>query len=250
MIGIVGGVGPYAGLDLARKIFDETIASADADHLPLALLSVPERIADRTEFLLGKTDVNPAHAIAGIIRRLESMGASVIGIPCNTAHAPEIFDAITCEVEGMGGRVGIVHMIEEAAAFIRKNYPEVGAVGVLSTTGTFRAKVYPAILGRMGLDVVEPDEGLQEKVHAAVYDPGYGIKARSNPVAARARDALLEGVAALQKRGADAVILGCTEIPLAIPEKKIGDTPMVDPTLILARALIKRIAPHKLKPGE
>ena len=59
MIGIVGGMGPYAGLDVARKIFDLTQAKKDQDHVPLTLISNPERIEDRTEFICGKTDINP-----------------------------------------------------------------------------------------------------------------------------------------------------------------------------------------------
>ena len=52
IIGIVGGVGPYAGLDLTEKIFGQTIASSDQEHLPVALLSLPERIEDRTRYLV------------------------------------------------------------------------------------------------------------------------------------------------------------------------------------------------------
>jgi aspartate racemase len=248
MIGIVGGVGPYAGLDLARKIFDQTIASRDQDHLSVALLSAPGEIADRTEFLLGKTETNPAHALADIILKLERMGASVVGIPCNTAHAPPIFDVITRELETAGCNVKLVHMIEAVTGFVRRRHPRIETVGVLSTTGTYESGVYPEIIEREGLKVVQPDESLQEEIHAAIYDPEYGIKARSNPVTEKARDKLLAGVAALLRDGAEAIILGCTEIPLAIKDGEIGDTPIIDPTLVLARALIKSVAPDKLKP--
>ena len=248
MIGIVGGVGPYAGLDLARKIFDQTVASSDQEHLPVALLSAPGEIADRTEFLLGETETNPAHALAYIILKLERMGASVVGIPCNTAHAPAIFDIIAGELETAGCKVKLAHMIEEVAGFVRRRHPRIATVGLLCTTGTYRSGVYPEIIGREGLKVVQPDESLQESIHAAIYDPEYGIKARSNPVTEKARDTLLAGIASLQGEGAGAVILGCTEIPIAIREKRIGDTPIIDPTLVLARALIKSVAPDKLRP--
>ncbi len=248
MIGIVGGVGPYAGLDLAKKIFDQTIASRDQDHLPVALLSAPGEIADRTEFLLGETETNPAHALAYIILKLERMGAAVIGIPCNTAHAPPIFDVIARELEAAECKAPLAHMIEEVAGFVRRRHPRIETVGVLSTTGTYKSGVYPEIIEREGLKVVQPDESLQRDIHAAIYDPEYGIKARSNPVTAEARDKLLAGIESLRRNGAGAVILGCTELPIAIREKRIGDTPIIDPTLVLARALIKSVAPDKLKP--
>ncbi len=99
MIGIVGGVGPYAGLDLMKKVFDNTLAQIDQDHLDVVMLSLSGSIADRTEYLEGKVDVNPGLAIAGVLKRLEEAGATVAGIPCNTAHAPGIFSFIEKELQ-------------------------------------------------------------------------------------------------------------------------------------------------------
>ncbi|MGH2567114.1 MAG: aspartate/glutamate racemase family protein, partial [Bacteroidota bacterium] len=92
------------------------------------------------------------------------------------------------------------------------------------------------------------EEIQRDKVHPAVYDRRYGIKALSNPVTERARKSLLAAIRWLRKEGAEAVILGCTEIPLAIPEKKIDGVVLIDPTLILARSLIKAVSPAKLRP--
>jgi aspartate racemase len=86
---------------------------------------------------------------------------------------------------------------------------------------------------------------MQETViHPAIYDLDYGIK---SGVSARAREDLLQGVAALQAQGAELIILGCTEIPLVLPEIKIGPTLLIDPTKILARALIREANPKKLR---
>ena len=89
-IGIVGGAGPYAGLDLAQKLLQQTMAKSDQDYLPTVLISTPELIEDRTNFLLGESKINPAYAIFSNLRDLEALGATVAGIACNTAHAPEI----------------------------------------------------------------------------------------------------------------------------------------------------------------
>jgi len=248
LIGIVGGVGPYAGLDLARKIFDQTDARSDQEHLPVALLSVPEKIEDRTAFILGKTKINPAHALVEIIQKLEQMGATVVGIPCNTAHAPPIFDVIVEILDQAGSKVRLVHMIEEVAHFVRRKHPQIKTAAVLSTTGTNRAGVYPHFLEKVGLEVVLPDDSLQDEIHVAIYDPEYGVKARSNPVTKTARAKLMKAIASFQEGSAEAIILGCTEAPLAIGEKKIGNMPIIDSTLILARALIRAVAPGKLKP--
>ena len=103
IIGVIGGMGPHAGLDLVHKIFDQTDACTDHAHVPVALLSFPEQIPDRGAFLFGRTDVNPADAIVDIVRRLETIGVLVAGIPCNTAHAPPIFDAVVTALRD-GGR--------------------------------------------------------------------------------------------------------------------------------------------------
>ena len=89
-IGVLGGVGPYAGLDLVQKIFNNTRAARDQEHLPVTLLSFPGDIADRIDFLVHGTGKNPGVAIGCILIRLANGGATVLGIPCNTAHSSSI----------------------------------------------------------------------------------------------------------------------------------------------------------------
>jgi len=248
VIGIVGGVGPYAALDLARKIFDETVASRDQDHLPVALLSYPSLIPDRTAFLLGETDVNPAMGILEVIADLERLGCQVIGIPCHTAHAPAIWDVIAEGIAERGSGVRLLHMVEEVALFVRHAFPGVTRVGVLSTVGTQLSGVYPAVLGRHGLRAVTlEDSEHDELVHASVYDPDFGIKAHASPVAERARANVLEAVERARAAGAEVVVLACTELPLAVPEAVVGVTPVIDATRVLARAVVKSVAPALLK---
>jgi aspartate racemase len=248
-IGIVGGVGPYAALDLANKICDETLASRDQDHLPVALISYPHLIPDRTAFILGETDLNPATPILGVIEELERAGCRVVGIPCNTAHAPAIWDVIVKGLLERGSAVKLLHMVEEAAAFVRTRWPAVGKVGVLSTIGTQRSGVYPEVFGRHGLEVVTLEESEQrELVHASVYDPQFGIKAQASPVSERVRRNMAAAVERVRAAGAEVVVLACTELPLAVPERVLGGTPIVDSTRVLARALIRTVAPGLLRP--
>ncbi|SEG36117.1 cysteate racemase [Sphingobacterium lactis] len=247
MIGIVGGVGPLAGVDIVKKIIEETNARRDQDHLPVLLSSQSHRIADRTEYLLGKVMENPGVAIAEIARELEQAGATVLGVPCNTAHAPRIFDVIKEQLHASGSNAKLLNMIEETANFISEHYPQ-ASVGVLSTIGTRNTGQYKNVLERYGLTCVEPNDALQEKIHAAIYDETYGIKAYSSPVTNRAHDELVAAIQELKGQGAQVIILGCTELPLALREKSYYGLPVVDPNRILARALIANIAPEKLNP--
>ena len=249
MIGIVGGIGPYAGLDLLRKVFDNTVAGKDQDHIDAMLLSMPSSILDRTEYLAGKVNENPGPAIAEVVKHLEMAGAMVAGIPCNTAHVSEIFQPLLDELLREDCRIKVLHMIHETVSFLAGTFPKIKRIGVLSTTGTYRNDVYKDALEAKGFEVFRPKSEMQEQlIHPAIYHPEYGIKSVANPVQSRAKNNLLEGFRYLKRVGAEAVILGCTEIPIAFPEKKIEGMAAIDPTTILARALIRNDSPEKLKP--
>jgi len=236
-IGIVGGVGTFAGIDLYRKIYQYTNARTDQDHLPVVLVSVPEKVSDRTRFLLGEVEENPGIAIAGIINTLADAGAEVVGIPCNTAHTPVIFNEI---LERIPGNIKLLNMIEEVGRHISNEYPEIRRAGILGTNGTYLSKVYTDILSVFNIDAIYPEESKQKSlVHPAIYDMSYGIKAFSDPVTDKSRNDLLEVASSLVSQGSEAIILGCTEIPLAIPETSIEQSIVIDSVSILAKALIE-----------
>ena len=245
MIGIVGGMGPEAGLDLARKILAQTCASRDQDHIALAMISAPSGIADRTAFLSGEDTENPGIAIGRVFRRLASVGAGVIGMPCNTAHSRPILRAAEAEIRDLD--ITFVHMIEEVYRFVRRAYPAATAIGLLSTSGTRRSGVYQDVFEAGDVRLVVPADDVQrELIQPAIYNETYGIKAAAGQVGDRARNDLRTAFQTLADRGAQAVILGCTEIPLAITEPEIAEIPVIDATLVLARALVREAAPWKL----
>lgn len=246
MIGIVGGVGPLAGLDVLTKIIEETKARSDHEHIPVVLSSQPQRIADRTAYLLGQTTQNPARGIVEIIRQLESIGATVVAIPCHAAHAPQIFNIILEELERVNSQVKILHMIQETVKFIKEHLSHT-KIGVLSATGTGSIDHFASLFQQYDLTAITPSIELQERVQACIYDTTYGIKAVSSPVSNRARQELLTFITQLKKDGAQAVILGEVEFPLAIHDKESAGIPIIDPNRVLARALINAIEPDKLR---
>lgn len=246
-IGVLGGVGPYAGLDLMRKIFDLTEAHSDQEHLSVIQFSLSEHIADRTRFLLGETEANPGEAMGEIMVRLARAGAVVIGVPCNTAHSPRIMDVALARLREEAPDVRFVHMIDAVIAAIREMLPDAKRIGVLSTKGTYATGLYQDALEGAGLVAVFPDEAGRDRVQEAISNRTYGIKAQSNPVTSEARKALADEAGRLVEQGAEGIILGCTEIPLALTEDSLHGVPLIDATKILARALIQTFAPEKLK---
>ncbi len=246
-IGILGGVGPYAGLDLMRKLFDLTEAHSDQEHLPVIHMSFSGEIVDRTRFLLGETAENPGEAIGEIMVRLARAGATVIGVPCNTAHSPRIMDVALARLRQEAPEVRFVHMIDAVVTAIHEMLPNAKNIGVLSTKGTHATGLYQEALTRAGLSALFPDEPGRDRVQEAISNNLYGIKAQSNPVTSEAKKILSDEAGRLVEQGAEGIILGCTEIPLALTEKTLHGVPLIDATNILARALILAFAPKKLK---
>lgn len=247
LIGIVGGMGPLAGLNLSEKIINNTLANSDQEHLPQILYTDGSKIADRSEFILGKTKKNPANAIAEILMKLDNMGATVAAIPCNTAHASEIFNIIQKELDKRGSKIHLLDMINEVGIHIQKEYPGIKRVGILGTNGTFKAQQYNA-LKVYGIDVLYVTESEQKKVHEAIYDRDFGIKAKSNPISVEAIEIVYDSIQCLKAKGAEAIILACTELTLLKKEDLRLDTLIIDSSFVLARALVNYVAHKKLLP--
>ena len=272
VIGVLGGMGPYAGLDLVSKVFSETIAGSDQDHLPVALLSYGHTIQDRSAYVLGRIQENPGIAIAAVAIELDKLGATVAGMSCNSAHMPPIFDVLMERLRAGRHRIRILHLIHETIRHVQVALPRARRIGPLSTLGTFRQGVYEKAIKAAGLIPVMPSEEVQDKVvhraiydpafgikaqsspeevqdkvvHRAIYDPAFGIKAQSSPVTARASHMVRDAMKHLRERGAEVIILGCTELPLAVADT--SNPTIVDPARALARALIRETYPEKLRP--
>jgi len=220
-IGVIGGMGPLATADLYRKIIEETPAERDQDHLHVIIDADPA-IPDRTAALLdGGPDPRPRLIAAA--RRLETAGAGLLIIPCNTAHAflPDIEAAVT---------IPALNMVREAAARIAGAAPGATRVGVLATAGTVRTGLYGRALAAHGLAAIYPDAAGQDEVSAGIAEVKGG-----HPEAAI--DRFVEIARALADAGAEVLIAGCTEIPIVLTQPMVS-RPLVDPTRVLARAAV------------
>lgn len=246
LIGVIGGVGPYAGLDFVREIFANTKAVRDQDHLNCMLISCPSIIPDRTGYLLsGDEDAgeNPAFGIFESARRLYLAGARYAAVACNTAHSDRIFGPFCAMVKEALPDLTIVNMLETCAAYA-KELPHINTLGLLATKGTYKSRVYHEYF-KEDLKLIEPETPGQEKIHEAIFSEQFGIKSHSQPVTSRAADTFSHEILRLIDRGAEAVILGCTELPLAVHPQNFS-VPVIDPGLLTARKLIALAAPEKL----
>lgn len=240
VIGIVGGMGPRAGIDLLSRVTAHTNAMADQAHLSAILMSFPGEIVDRTAFLNGDTPENPAVNIAGIIQKLEQAGAEVIGIACNTSHAPRIFNVIKSRLAAARSKAQLLHMPEETCMHLKLNYRHVSRVGLMATNGTYQSGLYKSMLEASGYEAVLPDFAFQDQViHRMVYDPVFGIKASPKNISPEVMELLDTAIRFFSRQGAEAIILGCTEFSLLETVAPAYGVPVLDTTDILGSALVR-----------
>ena len=229
-LGVVGGVGPAATVDFLSKVVRGTHAACDQDHLKILLEQNPQ-IPDRTAFLLNR-GADPAVALYATCRRLERQGASVIAIPCNTAHAflPRIAHRL---------RVPVVDMIAETLDRIVEQHGSDIRIGLLATSGTVNSGVYAAAARQRGVTLLAPSKAAQAQVMQAIYGP-VGIKAGYTQGVCETQ--LQVAIHELVSQGARVLILGCTELPMVLQGAALyvdgAQVDLVDPTEILARRCV------------
>jgi len=251
VIGIVGEMGPQAGLTLFNNILCNTPARIDQEHLSAIMISFPRDIVDRTEYLEGKTDINPAYKIADIIVKLEAAGAEIIGMACNTSYAPEIYNVILQRLQELKSRVKLLNMPIETCRAIREMHYKVRRVGVMCTNGTYRAGIYENVLTDWGYEVVMPAPEFQNNViQRLIYDRSFGIKANPSGVSNEVKSLLQQAFRFFRENNTDVVILGCTELSVIITGNNVEGIPVIDSTTTLAKALIRDacgVYPHSLE---
>lgn len=243
LIGILGGMGPQAGVDMAEKFIAATRAEHDQDHLPFVLFSYPGTIPDRTAFLLGHVDTNPAYPIADQLEKMAALGVTTAVMACNTAHADPIFEVILKQLQDRRIELRLLHLVDETINHIHTHFPLARRIGVLGTIGVYRSGLYDQALENAGLEAVLPDPVVREEmVQAAVYAHGFGIKSCAGKISGEARRRVHSAIKHLNKLGAEAVILGCTELPLAVEGDRIDGLPVLDPARIIVAKLVREIS--------
>ena len=197
VIGILGGMGPLATADLFQKITLHTAASCDQDH-PRVCIDSNTNISDRTAALLhGGAD--PVPEMVKSAQRLESIGADLLIMPCNTAH--NFYDAVASSVS-----IPVLHMIAITRDALKSR--GVKCAGLLATDGTVQTGIYQRTFEGSGVELLTPDNAEDQ---AAVMDIIYnGVKAGDLTHDATAFRSACEHLLA---RGAEVLILGCTELP-------------------------------------
>jgi aspartate racemase len=223
VLGVLGGMGPLASAQFMVRLTLLTPATRDQDHIPTVLWSDP-RVPDRTiGTLSGGAD--PLPWLLRGIEGLKRAGCGAIAIPCNTAHG--WYDAMRDAAD-----MPILHIVDAAAAELRRMGIGGGTIGVMGTQATLAMRLYQDRLGALGWDCIVPNQEEMERL----VSPAIAL-VKANRMA-EAYAPLAEAVCDLAARGATAVVLGCTEIPLGIQAGAAPSVPMVDTIDALASTAI------------
>lgn len=218
-IGIIGGMGPAATLDLLTKIYASSTSESDQGHVRV-LADIDPTIPDRTQAVLsGRRKEIAAHLLKnaqGLVRQ----GADLLAMPCNTAHA------FIRELE-QDVPVPFVNIVKTTV----ENIVQQGwkSVGLLATDGTLAARLYIDDLRDLGIKVLVPVPDEQAALMQAIYAFKGGEFVRS-------ADTVRGIYRALLKAGAQKVIAACTELPILLA----GQEQVVDPTDLLAKSLVRQ----------
>ena len=226
IIGILGGMGPEATIALFTRIVKLTGAKKDQDHLRVLIDNNP-KVPDRTKAIQGKGP-SPLPQLIRSGKTLEKAGADFIIIPCVTAHY---------YVERLQKKINIpiLHIAEETVKYLEAKLKGVRRVGLIATTGTVQAGIFQRFFSKIGKELILPTSEIQEKrVMKAIYGKD-GIKAIGP--ADNSRRLILQASQTLVGRGAQAIIAGCTEVPLVLEDGDLP-VPVIDPLTILALSAI------------
>ncbi len=219
-IGILGGMGPAATVDLMQKVIDATPASCDQAHVPMIVWNVPQ-IPDRNTFISGGL-ISPCPAMCAAARALADAGAQAIVIACNTAHH------WADEVAAAANRP-LIHIADAALAQLKRD--NIKSAMLLATNGTHQLGLYDKRAANFGVTLQKPDDANQAKITAVIAL----VKAGRLD---EAREKLLITLVDLMKNGANAFVLGCTELPLAVRGTAF-EAQSIDATAALAREIVK-----------
>ncbi|GGE12598.1 glutamate racemase [Aureimonas endophytica] len=236
LIGILGGMGPLATADFLSQFVRLTPAGRDQDH-HRCMVHMDPTLPDRSAAILGQGP-SPLAGLAAGVAMLDRCEVDLIAIPCNTAHFwLDDLLAIT--------RTPILSIVDAVVADLRHQGLAAGRIGILGTLGTVTSGIYERGFAGTDFEAVT----LAERETVLLVDPV--VRAVKAGRIDQAMPLLDYAVETLETRGIAAIVLGCTELPLAARSSTSREgTPLVDSTKALAAACVAWAEGRALLPAD
>lgn len=220
MVGIIGGMGPMATIDLFTKVVSNTYARCDQEHIHL-LIDNNTSIPDRSSYILDGSD-SPLPELLASANRLIKSGADILAMPCNTAHY--FYDAIAQELPD---NIIFLNMIEETCERISSSDNK--NIMLLATQGTYSSGIYDLWCDRYDIKISLPCLSIRQHIMDSIYAYKSGSKSYMASIKYVVEYANHQGI--------DNLVLGCTELPLIFADLSDQFT-LIDPSNILAQKIV------------
>ncbi|MCM1542162.1 MAG: amino acid racemase [Blautia sp.] len=221
-LGVIGGLGPMATALFMKMVIEMTDAERDQDHIEMIVYNCP-RIPDRTGYILGETAQSPVPEMLRIGRKLEAEGAEVIAVPCITA-------SYFYKELAAGISVPVIDILQEVCGCLEKRH--IRRAGLMATSGTIAGGMFQRAFAEAGLELVLPETGAQEDIMHIIYE---NVKANRPVEMERFNRAAQQ----LKDRGAEVILLGCTELSVVEENCDIGPG-YLDVMRLLAKGAVER----------
>ena len=224
IVGIIGGMGPEATVDLMQRVIKATPASDDADHLRMLVDNNP-KIPSRIKAIIEGTGASPVPCLQEMARGLAAWGADFLAMPCNTAHYyhPDIQAAVA---------IPVLDMIAITVRKVLAQPPAPARVGLLASTAVIDLGLYDKPFARRNVTLVTPTEAAQARIMAAIKT------IKTSRYGREVVDAIQAGADDLLARGAEALLVACTEISIVGGQIQ-SEVPVYDASQILAEAIVR-----------
>ena len=224
VVGIIGGMGPAATVDLLARIIAATPAKDDADHIRILVDNNP-KVPSRIAALVEGTGESPAPTMIAMARGLIDSGAELLAIPCNTAHHyhAELAGAVDAPV---------LNLVEVAGEFLQGLDPAPAHIGILASDAVQCTDLFGQAFARRGIRVLYPRLPVQARLMGLIRS----IKAGSH---SQADTAILEAAARdLAGRGAQTLLIACTELSI-VAASLTCHRPVYDTAQLLAEEIVR-----------
>lgn len=224
VVGIIGGMGPEATVDLMNRVIKATSARDDIDHIRMLVDNNP-KVPSRIKALIEKTGESPLECLQDMARRLENWGVDFLAIPCNTAHHyhHDVQQAV---------RIPLFNMIDLSVRFLISQIPNLKTVGLLASTAVFDLELYKHRFADAGVNLMAMHPEDQDKVMSVIR------KIKTSNYGPEVVQMIQEVVAKLEQQGAQALLIACTELSI-IGEQVTSKVSMFDASQILAESIVK-----------
>lgn len=225
-LGILGGMGSYATVDLFKKILESTPTQTDQDHIHI-IIDNNSKIPNRRKYILGESDLDPTPFLQATAQNLQSAGADFLILGCNGAHF--FLQKIQESVD-----IPVMSIIDETVKYVATFPREISTIGLFASVSTLKAGLYHRAFAKNSIQVLTPSQEVQQEVMKIVDKVKAGNLNKSDKKEMRnmAENLILEG--------SDAILMACTEVPIVLGKESFS-VPLFDATDILAKSVVAKI---------